>query len=621
MSVFDIISLLGGLAMFLYGMRLMGDSLKEGSSGTLKKVMEKVTNNPLKAFLLGVVVTAIIQSSTATIVITSGLVAAEIISLHQSLGIIIGANVGTTVTGQIIRLLDVDASGTSWLNIFKPSTLAPIALIIGMVLIMGFKFKKSNNIGKICIGFGILFMGLLSMTNSVNALSESGMIDEIFASLGDNLLLGYVVGAAVAFVLQSSSATIGILQAFAMAGVIPFKTIFIVLVGIYLGDCVTTAIVCSIGAKANQRRVGIVNILFNLSETVLVVLVVGILHLTGVIGSEMWNMPMTPGTIANTNTIFNLGCAILLLPMINVYEFLSKKIVRDSASKAGEYSELLAGLNPAFLKTPALAFNACYDVLRSMLKIARENTERAFNLIEKYDAKLFDKIDEEEQNLDTLTDCVGNYMAQLAPYINHENEEQINILKQYNKAINDFERLGDHAVNLAETADHMNENGIHFSSMAVKELAVTRELINKIYDYATKAFEKRDYDAARNVEPLEDVMDDMVSTLHDNHIERLNRGLCTVPSGTAFLDILSNLERISDLCSNIGIAVVARINPETAALAHTYVTALHSGTNKDFEKNYNEYHKFYFDLLSEAEKTADDGQMTLDLLSGKGANA
>ena len=271
MSIFNIISLFGGLAMFLYGMRLMGNSLKEGSSGTLKMAMEKVTNNPIKAFFLGLLITAVIQSSTATIVITSGLAAAGVITLHQSLGIIVGANVGTTVTGQIIRLLDVDGSGTSVLRFFQPSTLAPLALIAGIILIMGFsKPKKSNNIGNICIGFGILFSGLLNMTSAVSVLSENGMLDSIFASIGDSVWLGYLVGAGVSFVLQSSSATIGILQAFSMASVIPFRTVYIMLIGIYLGDCLTTAIVCSIGAKANQKRVGTINVLFNLGKMLLV---------------------------------------------------------------------------------------------------------------------------------------------------------------------------------------------------------------------------------------------------------------------------------------------------------------------------------------------------------------
>ncbi len=246
--------------MFLYGMRMMGDGLKSSSSGTLKKAMEKVTNTPVKAFLLGLVMTAIIQSSTATIVITSGLVGAGIISLHNSLGIIIGANVGTTVTGQIIRLLDLNSSGTSFLQFFKPSTLAPLALIIGIIIIMGLKFKGSDKIGQIIIGFGILFSGLMNMTDAVSTLTESGIIEQLFSKLGANPFIGYTIGAGVAFVLQSSSASIGILQAFSTSGQLTFGAIYAVLVGIYLGDCVTTAIVCNIGAKPDAKRVGIVNI-------------------------------------------------------------------------------------------------------------------------------------------------------------------------------------------------------------------------------------------------------------------------------------------------------------------------------------------------------------------------
>ena len=271
MNPFDVLSLLGGLAMFLYGMRLMGDSLKGSSSGTLKVAMEQVTNNPVKAFILGLLVTALIQSSTATIVITAGLVGAGILTLRQSLGIIIGANVGTTVTGQIIRLLDLNASGgASWLRLLQPSTLAPVALIIGIVILMSGCVKNAQSAGGIAIGFGILFSGLLNMTGSVNTLAESGIIESMFSRLGANPFLGYVTGAGVAFLLQSSSATVGILQAFSASGLLTFKAIYAVIVGIYLGDCVTTAIVCSIGAEAEAQRVGIVNILFNLSETVLV---------------------------------------------------------------------------------------------------------------------------------------------------------------------------------------------------------------------------------------------------------------------------------------------------------------------------------------------------------------
>ena len=317
MNIFNAISLLGGLAMFLYGMRLMGDGLKESSSGTLKKAMEKITDTPLKAFLLGLAMTAVVQSSTATIVITSGLVGAGIISLRQSLGVVIGANVGTTVTGQIIRLLDLNSSGTSLLQFFKPSTLAPLAMIIGIIIIMKVKSKDSGKVGQIIIGFGILFSGLMNMTDAVSTLSDSGLVEQLFSRLGDNPLLGYLIGAGVAFVLQSSSATIGILQAFSTSGQLTFGAIYAVLVGIYLGDCVTTAIVCNIGAKPEAKRVGAVNIMFNLSETVLILSAVAVIHKLGLLDG-LWNQAIHSGGIANTNTNFNLSWGCFVLRMLGV---------------------------------------------------------------------------------------------------------------------------------------------------------------------------------------------------------------------------------------------------------------------------------------------------------------
>ena len=381
--IFNLLSLLGGLAMFLYGMRLMGDGLKEGSSGALKVVMEKVTNNTVKAFLLGLGVTALIQSSTATIVITSGLVGAGIITLRQSLGIIVGANVGTTVTGQIIRLLDISSDSAAWLQIFRPSTLAPLALIVGVVLLMGVSFRNAKTVGHIALGFGILFSGLLNMTASVDTLSDMGIFESLFASLGDNPVLGYLTGAGVSFVLQSSSAAIGILQAFSASGQLQFNAIYAVIVGIYLGDCVTTAIVCSIGARPEARRVGVVNILFNLSKSALVLAAVALLRYLGVLDG-LWERVVNSGTIANTNTVFNLGCAICLFPLLPSYETLSRRIIRDKQTETGgenSYADKLEALSPAFYDTPALALRSCYDLLLAMFYAACANIRRAFRLL------------------------------------------------------------------------------------------------------------------------------------------------------------------------------------------------------------------------------------------------
>ncbi len=597
MYIFNLITLLGGLAMFLYGMRLMSTNLKESSSGTLKVAMEKVTNNPLKAFLLGVLITAIIQSSTATIVITSGLVAAGIISLKQSLGIIIGANVGTTVTGQIIRLLDVDSSKTAWLEVFKPSTLAPLALILGIAFLMFCKFKKSDVVGSIAIGFGILFFGLMSMTNAVSSLTETGIIERIFLSLGDNPFLSYVAGAGIAFVLQSSSATIGILQAFSLSADIPFKVVYIALVGIYLGDCVTTAIVCSIGSKADARRVGIVNILFNLSETVVVLIAVSLVHNFGML-DNLWNASLTSGGIANTNTIFNLGCAILLLPLVGIYEKISRRIVKDEENINAKYSALANALNPVFFATPALAFRGCYDMLLAMFDASQENIKKALHALYEYDREEIDAIYAEEENIDRMADIVQNYMLKLSPHISED--LHIRIFDQYNKLVGEFEHLGDRAVNIAEIAESMNHSGIEFSEKALSELNVVNELLEKVMGYTKQSFLKRDVDAARCIEPLEQVMDDLINTLHDNHLIRLREGLCTIPSGMKFLEILNNIGRISDTCSNVGISTISRVNPKMADMAHSYVTMLHR--DEQFVKEYEKLHETYFSKLCLEEK-------------------
>ena len=592
--IFNIISLFGGLALFLYGMRLMSGTLKESSSGTLKNVLEKVTNSPLKAFALGILVTAIIQSSTATIVITSGLVAAGLITLDQSLGIIIGSNVGTTVTGQIIRLLDIDAGSNSLLKFFQPSTLAPVALTVGIVLIMFFKFSRHDVAGNILMGFGILFSGLMNMTAAVDTFTESGVLDRLFAGLGQNPLLAYLTGAGVAFVLQSSSATIGILQAFSMAGTIPFGTVFIVIVGIYLGDCLTTGIVCSIGSKADARRVGLVNILFNLSETVLVLIVVNVIHALGLIDG-LWGMEMSPGSIANTNSVFNLSCAVLLLPMVKVYGRLSRRLIKDEPVPVFKYADKIDALNPVFFSTPALAFRSCYNLLIATFDDAADIIGRAFDVISCYDADAVRYIEQEEDNIDRLTDAVSAYMVQLSPYVREE--YHVRILDQYYKVITEFERLGDHAMNMAEIASEMHEDGIVFSEQAQKELSVMRELLSRTLDYTRTAFVKRNEPAARHIEPLEQVMDDMVNSLHDAHLDRLREGSCTIHAGTCFMDVLTNIERVSDICSNVGVATIARIHKDSDSLAHNYISALHQGKDADFNNEYNRMHDEYFGRL------------------------
>ena len=594
MTIFNIITLFGGLALFLYGMRLMGDGLKKGSSDAFKSAMEKVTNNPLVGFLLGLGVTAVIQSSTATIVLTSGLVGAGILSLHQSIGVILGANVGTTVTGQIIRLLDVNASDTSLLNFFKPSTLAPLASIIGILFIMAVRGRKSDTVGSITMGFGILFTGLLSMTAAVSPLSESETFANMFFQLSDKPVLGFLLGAGVAFLLQSSSATIGILQAISTTGALTFSSVYAIIIGVNIGDCVTTAIVCSIGSEADAKRTGVIHILFNIAGSVLVILGLMVLHGFGVL-DPLWDKALTSGGIANVHTVFRLVSAIVLLPVCSRFEKLSRKLVKDDVQIGENVDHELSLLDEKFFTSPAIALSGAGEAITTMARLARSGVMNAMNVLEKFDRHTVDIICENEEHIDKLADHVDNYLIRLSPHVptGHSND----LLNYYIQCFGEFERIGDHAVNLTENAQEFIERNASLSPVARQELAVLTEALGEILDYTYSAFGATDYDAARKIEPVEEVVDDLVATLRSNHIHRVRDGQCTVYAGLTFLDILVNVERIADQCSNVGVFTLSMSDKHIMNNHHDYIHELHQGKDPVFNRAYQETHDKYFGEL------------------------
>ena len=594
MTIFDIITLFGGLALFLYGMRLMGDGLKRGSSDAFKSAMEKVTNNPLVGFLLGLGVTAVIQSSTATIVLTSGLVGAGILSLHQSIGVILGANVGTTVTGQIIRLLDVNASDTSLLNFFKPSTLAPLASIIGILFIMAVKGRKSETVGSITMGFGILFTGLLSMTAAVSPLSESETFANMFFQLSDKPVLGFLLGAGVAFLLQSSSATIGILQAISTTGALTFSSVYAIIIGVNIGDCVTTAIVCSIGSEADAKRTGVIHILFNIAGSVLVILGLMVLRGFGVL-DPLWGKVLTSGGIANVHTVFRLVSAVVLLPVCSRFEKLSRKLVKDDVQIGENVDHELSLLDEKFFTSPAIALSGAGEAITTMARLARSGVMNAMNVLEKFDRHTVDIICENEDHIDKLADHVDNYLIRLSPHVptGHSND----LLNYYIQCFGEFERIGDHAVNLTENAQEFIERNASLSPVARQELAVLTEALGEILDYTYSAFGATDYDAARKIEPVEEVVDDLVATLRSNHIHRVRDGQCTVYAGLTFLDILVNVERIADQCSNVGVFTLSMSDKHIMNNHHDYIHELHQGKDPVFNRAYQETHDKYFGEL------------------------
>ena len=595
MTIFNVISLFGGLALFLYGMRLMGDGLKESSSGALKAAMDKVTNNPFVGFFLGLAVTAVIQSSTATIVLTSGLVGAGVITLHQSLGVIIGANVGTTVTGQIIRLLDLNGGGSSWLDLFKPSTLAPLAAIAGIVLIMAVKTKHSGVLGQIAMGFGILFTGLLNMTAAVSPLSSSESFTRIFVVLADAPILGFLAGTGVAFLIQSSSATIGILQALSTTGALTFSSVYAIIIGVNIGDCVTTAIVCSIGSKADAKRTGVVHILFNICGSILIIVGIMIARRLGWLDA-LWDKTLTSGGIANVHTVFRLVSAVVLLPVCGQFEKLSRALVKDDEKLGTSVEQELELLDEKFFTSPALALSGASGAISTMARLARDGVLSAMDVLLDYDKHAIDVINENEDSIDLLADRVDNYLIKLSPHVTmgYGNE----LLNYYIQCFSEFERIGDYAVNLTENAQELRDKDIALTDAAKHELRVMREALEEILGYACQSFTALDMRAARHIEPVEEVVDDLVATLRANHIKRVRDGRCTTIAGLTYLDVLVNIERISDQCSNLGVYTLSQSDSRIMNNHHEYIHQLHQGVNEDFNRKYREAHEKYFGALA-----------------------
>ena len=595
--------MLGGLALFLYGMRIMGNGLSQGSSAAFRNALKKVTNNPFIGFLVGVLVTAIIQSSTATIVIVSGLVGAGLMTFKQSIGIMLGANVGTTVTAQIIRLLDINASSGSLLNFFKPSTLAPIAAIIGIIFIMFIKKENTGTVGQIAMGFGILFTGLLNMTAAVSPMSEEPWFVNMFTSVSERPLLGFVAGAVAAFLIQSSSATIGILQALATTGVLTFSSVYSIIIGIYIGDCVTTAIVCSIGAKADAKRTGIAHILFNLCVVILVSAAVAILHSTGTL-SAIWDNPITSGGIANTHTIFRLSCAVILLPLTGLLEKATIRLVKDTpATDVSEKYRDAELLDKALYRSPALAISSVRKAMVKVALTAEQNYHKASSLINEYVPETAAEIEADEEFIDFMTDHISAYLVGLSDLdtVTGRTSDLVN----YNiKCILEFERIGDLALNLSQNAQELNAKKMKLSPVAQREMDVIHNAMSEVLDWAVAAYRDRSIEAAKRVEPVEEVVDELVDDLRARHVDRLQKGICNVIVGSTFLDMLVNIERISDQCSNIGVYTIAMFDKDANADQHEYLHLLHSGTDPDFNNWYDDAREKYMGLLETAEQSS-----------------
>ena len=576
-----IIKLLGGLAMFLYGMEIMGDGLKQGSGNTLKKVLGKLTRNAFWGVVTGALVTAVIQSSTATIVLTVGLIGAGILNLRQAVSIVLGANIGTTVTAQIIRLMDIESSSGSVLTFFKPDTLAPLALIIGIICIMFIKKESSKTTGMIALGFGILFMGLLSMTSAVEPLSSSQAFADALSRFSDMPFLGIIVGLVLTVIVQSSSAMVGILQALSSTGAMSFDLVYPIIMGINLGTCVTTALVCSIGSSKNAKITGIVHIVFNTIGTILFMIVMTILKNVGFM-PDLWDGTVDSGIIANFQTIFNLATAVVLLPFTGLLVKIACVIVKDDADDKEEkkkYPEL-AALDSKLMITPPIALSEVNKIAIHMAKVAQENISLSLKQFEEYSEERSAQISTSEEKLDLFTDRADNYMIELSSHIKTEADKRYtNILMQ---CVSDIERIGDYADNFNELAKKKIDTDVTFSESAIKEFEIITDAVTEILRLTIEAMTDGNDYVARRIEPLEEVIDDMVLLLKNRHRDRLCEGICSVNGGLIFLDTLTYLERTADQCSSIAMLLLGKNNEEIMQNHHLYMQELHASTDQSY---------------------------------------
>lgn len=591
MSIFDCISLLGSLGLFLYGMRVMGDGLKKNNGSAMQKALERVTNSTFKSFLLGVLVTALIQSSKATIILTAGLVATGMLTLRQSVGIVLGANVGTTITGQIIRLMDLNGSGGSqWLNFFKPDTLAPFAALVGIVLIMFVKSKNSNAIGEIAMGFGILFTGLIGMTAAVQPLSTSGTFVSLISRFADKPVLAFLLGAAITFITQSSSASVGMVQTLSTTGVLTFRLVFPILLGIYLGECITIALMCAIGTNADAKRTGLVTVVFNCLGIPWLLLVVTVVHRVGLLDS-LWDSVMTSGTIANTHTLFNLIEALPLLPIAGViYNFVLKLIPRKQEENV-LMDAVAQKLDEKLFLSPQMALNAAHKVIQVMQRLATDNTAHALELMNGFDPEKAEKLNRSEDTIDRMADAVDEYLIHLSAHV--DSEDDSDLLNYYLQCQSEMERIGDLATNLVENAEALKNQHGNLSETALYELSVLGDALSEILEYAAACFGEFDMEAATKIEPLEEVIDDLVAVIKKRHIRRLREGQCGTYTGLTFVDVLTNVERISDQCSNIAIYTLAIHNSQLMRNRHEYIQKLHEGSDAFYNREYERQRAVY----------------------------
>lgn len=544
MDLFDLLTMIGGLCLFLYGMNQMGAYLEKFAGGSLKMLLSKMTANKCLGFLTGLGVTAVIQSSSATTVMVVGFVNSGLLSLRQAIGVIMGANVGTTVTAWILSLAGIDGGGF-FMQMLKPTSFTPILALIGTVLIMGAKSERKKDVGMILLGFAVLMFGMDIMSGAVSGLKDVPEFQKMFVMF-QNPILGVLAGAVLTGIIQSSSASVGILQALSVTGQITYGAAIPIIMGQNIGTTVT-AMLSSVGTNRNARRAAVVHLLFNVIGTAVLLTLFTVAN--AIVGFAFVDTAIDYSGIAVVHTAFNVLCTALLLPCAGLLEKLAYKVLPEEKKP-----EEIQILDERLMATPAVAIDRCMEVAGTMARISMDAMKAAFGTLQTYDGKAARAIRETEQEVDKYEDLLGTYLVKLSgqDLSQGDSRQTAKILR----LINDFERISDHAVNILESAEEMRSKGLQFSDAARRELDVLTAAVEEIMDLSLETFLAGDVQAAAQVEPLEEVVDALKEQLRTRHILRLQRGECTIELGFVWSDLLTSLERVADHCSNIAGCVI-----------------------------------------------------------------
>ncbi len=579
MDLFAFLTLVGGLAIFLFGMNVMGDGLERCGGNKLKKILENVTQNPLKGILLGLGVTAIIQSSSATTVMVVGFVNSGIMKLSQSISIIMGANIGTTVTSWLLSLTGLESSNL-FVRLLKPSSFSPVLAIIGISLMMFSKNSRKKDIGSVMIGFAVLITGMDMMSGAVSGLKDNEAFTSIF-TLFSNPILGILTGAILTAIIQSSSASVGILQALSTTGSVTYSNAIPIILGQNIGTCIT-AILSSIGTTKNARRTAVVHLLFNVIGTVSFAVL--FYTIKAFIDLPFISNSVNAVGIAVIHTIFNILATLVMLPFIKTLEKLAYIIIPDNDVK--DKKQLL---DERLLITPPVALSHAKNITVKMAHTSKSAIDTSLSLIGNFDSKEADKVNSYEDAADMYEDCLGDYLVKLCrESLNASDSREVSSLLH---CIGDFERISDHAVNICDVARELDEKGIVFSDAAQKEIKVMCSALSEIISLTVDAFEHSDLKKAQLVEPLEETVDYLRAKLKEGHVARLKDGECTIETGFIFSDFLINCERVSDHCSNIAACMLETAHESFEM--HGYLSRVKEGTQNDFNIQYEYYKRKY----------------------------